>query len=108
MSKRDAIQTAINQASLTLNVSEDVAKALKQAELHPAFAQVIMRIHHTQMEMDREIRQMRTDLLSIAQTMSRSADISAAALMGMDAIANRLGVTPAQLFTPEQSDETTA
>lgn len=106
MSKRDAIQTAINQSSLTLNVAEDVAKALKAAELHPAFAQVFMRMHHTQVEQDREIKELRTSMLQIASVAARGADVTAAIMTGVDALATRLGYDPKALFAPEPENGT--
>lgn len=101
MSKADAIQTAINQTSLTLNVAEDVAKALKAAELHPVFAQVFMRMHHTQIEQDKEIKALRSSMLQLATVIAKGADVSAAALVAMDALAQRLGIDAQSLFGPE-------
>lgn len=108
MLKRDAIQTAINQASLTMNVAEDVAKALKAAEIHPLLAQVIMKMHHTQIEQDREIRELRTSMLQIATVAARGADVTAAIMTGVDALATRLGYDPKSLFAPEPDDGTAA
>jgi len=84
-----------------LNVAEDVAKALKAAELHPLFAQVFMRMHHTQIEQDREIKELRTSMLNIAAVAARGADVTAAIMIGVDALATRLGYDPKSLFAPE-------
>lgn len=74
MSKRDAIQTAINRASLMHNVSEDVAKALHTAQIHPDLAKVIMTMHHQQKQLDDDLQSLRQTMLAIAHTLNAAAD----------------------------------
>lgn len=106
MSKRDEIQTAINQASLSMNVSEDVAKALKLAGLHPAFATVIMRMHEAQMQAERDMRDMRNNMLKLAQVVGRGADVSVATQAAIEQMAKRMGIEAASLFQPESEEDT--
>lgn len=108
MSKRDALQTAINQASLTMMVGEDVYKALKTSATHPDLAKVIMNMHHSLREQEREIKELRTSILQIAAVASRGADVTAAIMTGVDALATRLGLNPQDLFAPEKPDDSTS
>lgn len=106
MSKRDALQTAINQSSLTQMVGEDVYKALKNAQVHPDLARVIMNQHHSLREQEREIQQLRQNMLQIAAMAAKGADVTAAIMTGVDALATRLGYSPQDLFAPEKPDDT--
>lgn len=107
MTKRDALQTAINQASLTLMVGEDVFKALKNAQVHPDLAKVIMNMHHSLRDQEREIKELRTSLVQVASLADRGASVTAAIMIGVDALANRLGYNPQDLFAPEKPDDST-
>ena len=107
MSKTTAIQTAINQASLTLDVGEDVFKALKASETHPALAKLIMNMHHSLRQQEREIFDLRSSMLQIAAVAARGADMTAAIMTGVDQLATRLGYDPSSLFAPEPADATT-
>lgn len=108
MTKRDALQTAINQASLTLMVGEDVYKALKSAQVHPDLAKVIMNMHHSLRDQEREIKELRSSMLQIATVAARGADVTAAIMTGVDALATRLGYNPQDLFAPEKPDDSPA
>lgn len=101
MSKTDAIQTAINRASLMHLVSEDVARALTRSEIHPDLAKVIMTMHHQQTQMDKEIRDLRGTMLTIAHTLAASADHSAVVMMAMEKLAARNGTDLSSLFQPD-------
>jgi len=101
MKKADLIQQAINRASLTTNVAEDVAKALKQAELHPALAVVIMRIHDAQMQMEKEIRELRSNMLMLAQVVEKGTTVTVATHEAISRLGARSGVDMATLFGPE-------
>lgn len=105
MSKADAIQTAINRASLTMNVSEDVAKAVKVAEIHPSLATVLMRMHEAQMQAERDLREIRSQLLELARVLSTSADVTATTHVAIAAIADKLNIPMNNLFSAEEPDD---
>jgi len=73
MSKADDLQTAINRASLMMQVDNDVAKAVQIAEIHPALAMVIMTMHHQQHAMNEEINALRKNMMQLAQVIDLSA-----------------------------------
>jgi ethanolamine utilization microcompartment shell protein EutL len=91
MSKKDAIQTAINRASLMQNVDNDVAKALQLAEIHPKLAEIIMTMHHQAKAQDDEIKELRKNMLQLAQTLERSVDSTAAVMEIAAELRGRLG-----------------
>lgn len=105
MSKADEIQQAINRASLTMNVGEDVAKACKAAEVHPLLATVLMRIHTAQVELDKEVRDLRTSMLKLAQTVAMGADVTAATQFAISQLGARVGVELQSLFTPDDGEQ---
>lgn len=104
MSKRDEIQTAINQASLMMNVDADVSRALKKAEIHPDLAKIIMRMHHTQVELDRRVKEVAAGQLEMARVISKLVDNSAINSMAIERIGQATGKTPEQLFGPEEEE----
>lgn len=105
MSGSDAIQTAINQASLMINVDTDVAKALKQAETHPALATVLMRMHHTQKQLSDDLRETRKSMMEIAKVVERLADTSTNAFAAIEIIGKATGKTPQELFGPMAAED---
>lgn len=94
MSKRDAIQTAINRASLMQTLDNEVAKALLAAEAHPKIAEVIMNLHHGLKAMDDEIKELRKNMLSLAQTVERSVDSTVQVMEIAAQLRSRLGDDP--------------
>lgn len=103
-SKIDAIQQAINRASLTMNLSEDMAKALLAAGVHPQLATVLMRMHHGQEQMAKEIAELRTSMLKIAQALDMGANINVATHAAINALCSRLNISAEILFGPEEAD----
>jgi hypothetical protein len=97
----DPLQTAINQLSLVMNVAEDIAKACKKAEIHPDLARVLMKMHTTQMEMEKELNETRKTMMLMAQTLNTSAGIQASTMFAIEAFAKRQGITPEELFKPD-------
>ena len=73
MSKRDAIQNAINVSSLMMNVEADVAKALQKSETHPELAKIIMRLHHAQHELDKRVKDLQKENIQAAQIINMMA-----------------------------------
>lgn len=106
MSKRDAIQTAINQASLRMNVAEDIAKACKAAEIHPLLAQVLMNMHTTQVQQEEDIKQLRTLLFELGQVSATGADLTASTYTALHKMMERLNMNAEEFFKPEESGPT--
>lgn len=91
MSKKDAIQTAINRASLMQNVDNEVARALQIAEIHPKLAEIIMTMHHQAKAQDDEIKELRKNMLQLAQTLEKSIDSTATVMEIAAELRGRLG-----------------
>lgn len=105
MSKRDAVQEAISRASMTMNVSEDVAKALIAAEIHPKLAQVIMNIHHTQQELEKRLMSVDKTLLEMARFMDASANVVSQQNAALEQICKRNNIDMRNLFGPEPDEK---
>lgn len=105
MSKQDAIQTAINRASLMMNVEADVARALKQSETHPALATVLMRMHHAQHQLDQENQQLRKSLLEQAQLLSRLVDSTVDTQAALTNLVEATGIEPQNVFAEKATTE---
>lgn len=104
MSKQH-LQDTINQMSLVMNVSEDIAKACKKAEIHPDLAKVLMRLHTAQMEMEKEINALRQTMLTMSHTLAASADLHVEHMRVVEAMARRSGFSPEELFHAEKDTE---
>lgn len=104
MAKSDAIQTAINRASLMHNVSEDVVKALKSSETHPDLAKIIMTMHHQQQQLDKDLSSLRSSLLTIAHTLNAAADSAVFNTQALELLGKRMGIDIPSLFTPVTTD----
>ena len=91
MSKKDAIQSAINRASLMQNVDNEVARALQIAEIHPKLAEIIMTMHHQAKAQDDEIKELRKNMLQLAQTLEKSIDSTATVMEIAAELRGRLG-----------------
>ena len=101
MNGAEAIQRAINQASLTMNVAEDMAKALLHAGVHPELATVLMRMHHSVEQIAKELTEHRTNMLKIAQTLAMGADVGVATHHALNALCARLNISSEELFGPQ-------
>jgi hypothetical protein len=95
MSKRDEIQTVINQASLMMNTHEDIVRAVKIAEVHPTLAEVLIRLHATQEDMDRRMRATDRALVQVAQYIEQNANITESVLQNLQEL-NRINNTAAE------------
>ncbi len=91
MTKTDDIQTAIKRASLMQTIDNDVAKALMVAETHPKVAEVIMNLHHSLRAMDEEIKTLRRNMMTLAQTVNNSVDANIVTMEIIADLRNRLG-----------------
>lgn len=105
MSKADAISQAINRASLRNIQAEDVAKACMAAEVHPKITEVLMTLHHQNVQIDKELSEIRKSMLELAKVVATGADVAAISHQMMAMIAEKVGLDPSSLITAE-ADET--
>ena len=103
MSKRDAIQQAINRASLRLLQSEDVAKACMAAEAHPKLTEVLMTMHHQIAQIDKDLSGLRANMLQLAQVIDRGASVTAFTHVLLEKMAARLNIDPSSLIEAEEA-----
>lgn len=101
MSGSQQLQDIINQQSLMQNTSEDIMKACKKAEIHPELAKVLMQLHTTQYDLDKELKAQRKVQMAMAKVIDQLANNSIATKMIMDNLAERTGLDITTLFAPE-------
>lgn len=77
--------------------------ACRKAEIHPLLAEVLVKMHTSQKDIDEEIKTMRSNMLAMAKVMEQTAGISAAMYASMTAIAEKNGIDFAQMFQTEQT-----
>lgn len=105
MSKADEIRNRINQLTLVMNVEADVQRACVQAEIHPALAEVLMKMHASQIDMEKEIRTLRQTMVSIAQVIDMTSDNAVNVRNALVNLANNTGMSLGDLFAPAKEDD---
>jgi hypothetical protein len=105
MPKADELQNIINQTSLMMNVDADVSRALKEAGTHPDLAQVIMRMHGTQVDMDTEIKALRKTLAILVQSITINAQYAERVNTALANLSRVTNVRMDDLFTPQPQEQ---
>jgi len=104
MSKRDALQNTINQMSLVGNVSEDIAKACRKAEIHPDLAKVLMRMHMSQSDLDKRCNELLKHQIEQAKVLDRMADSFGITMTNMQHLYDKMGIETQQVFKPDDEE----
>ncbi len=102
---KQQLQTAINQESLMINVAEDIANACKKAEIHPDLVRVLIRMHSTQHDLDKELKAQRKANLEMANVIDMIANSAVASKIIHEALADKTGLDIGSLFQPEENKE---
>jgi len=93
MTKADALSQVINRASLLMPSQEDWHKAIRAAEVHPALAEMLMRMHHTLTQLDKDVATMRNTMLTIVRVVDTAAGAVQYNQLSVSAIMEKMGVT---------------
>ncbi len=70
----DPNQTIINQLSLVLTIDQDLARACKKADLHPALTEELLKLHSSLKEMEKVINDQNKSMFVIAKTIDALVD----------------------------------
>lgn len=102
---RDANQTVINQLSLVMTISEDVAKACKSAGVNPQITELLLRFHSQHMEMEKAINSLRTQQLEMAKLTDKVIDSSLATMEMINNLDKHVGFSPEEIVTAEKRED---
>ena len=97
----DQLQQKINQLSLIFQVSEDIVKAAKAADMHPAMLEVLLKIHNSQLEFDAQLKAMREGQLALAQLADKLVDGLTVYEGVINSFAEAQGIDLQQMITSE-------
>lgn len=87
----EKMQTAINQLSLVMIISEDIVKACKRANLHPDFLKVMLQMHEQQRQIEKTVNELRSQQLEIAKTLFNNVSMSVDLFDQITTMNQRLG-----------------
>jgi len=90
MSKQQELQNVINRSTLMLQNLEDVTKAVKQAEVHPALAELLIKMHGTIQDLDRARRETDKALMHIAEFVQMSGTLQEQMLENLDHVVDKV------------------
>lgn len=99
------LQETLNQMSLIMTTSEEIMKAVKKADLHPAIAEVLIKMHTQQKDLAENIKEIRSNQLALAKVIERTADVAAQQMLTTVALAERQGIDPKTLFQAAGRDD---
>lgn len=105
MSSEDQIQQSINRLSLIMQVSEDIVKAAKQSDTHPLMLEVLLKLHNTQVQQEEELKQLRTQILTIAKLSDHIVDGLGLYQNALAALADNGGLDIEKLIKPANVDD---
>lgn len=95
----EKLQQTINQLSLMMNVDADVSRAIKDASIHPALGEVLLKMHATQVDFNNELLAMRKAVTMVVQSIDMMANNTMATKLALSHLANVNNVRFEDLFT---------
>lgn len=101
MSKRDVLAEVVRIGSVMGTVREDVTKAIMKAEVHPSLAEVLLKLHDTQFNLDKALQELQRGQLEQAKLLDRIASTLGFAMVSVEEIAKQSGIKMERLFGPE-------
>jgi hypothetical protein len=86
------LQDSLNQMSLVMTTSEEIMTACKKGEVHPLLAEVLVKMHTQQKDVDEAIKVLRTSQVEMAKVMDRMASLTSASYATITTVAERSGI----------------